>query len=410
MNIRKYLAVAVATAAVSAFAAAAPAHAATGDISTVAGTGTGGYNIADDSGLATAAQLNNPHGIAVDSVGNLYIAELSSHVIRKITAATGIISTVAGTGVLGSSGDSGLATAAQLNGPTDIAVDSNGNLYVVDSGNNRIRKVTAATGIITTIAGDGTASHTGDGAPATGATLNNPVSVSLDTAGNIYIAEYAGKTVRKITAATGIITTVAGGGSSGLGDGGLATAAELTGPDDAVVDAAGNLYISDYDVNRIRKVTATTGIITTIAGTGGYGFSGDLGLATAAEFQSPGYIALDGDGNVYVADYNNNRIRKITASTGIITTVAGTGARASSGDGAAATAAELKGPWAIEFNTAGDLFIADYDGHSIRKVTGLGAPFTLPPTGASTDGLVWLAAALLGAGVVLVTTRRRHTV
>ncbi len=278
---------------------------------------------------------------------------MSGHVIRKVTATTGIISTVAGTGVLGSSGDSGLATAAQLNGPSDVAIDTAGNLYIVDSGNNRIRKVTAA---------------------------------------------------------TGIITTVAGGGSSGLGDGGLATAAELTSPEDAIVDAAGNLYISDYDVNRIRKVTATTGIITTIAGTGGYGFSGDLGVATAAEFQSPGYIALDGDGNLYVADYNNNRIRKITASTGIITTVAGTGVRASSGDGAAATAAELNGPWAIEFNTAGDLFIADYDGHSIRKVTGLGAPFTLPPTGASTDGLVWLAAALLGAGVVLVTTRRRHTV
>ncbi|CAB4745805.1 MAG: LPXTG cell wall anchor domain-containing protein [Actinobacteria bacterium] len=254
--------------------------------------------------------------------------------------------------MLGSSGDSGLATAAQLNGPSDVAIDTAGNLYIVDSGNNRIRKVTAATGIITTIAGDGTASHTGDDALATGATLNTPVSVSLDAAGNIYIAEYAGNTVRKITAFTGIITSVAGGGSSGLGDSGLATLAELNGPEDAIVDATGNLYISEYESSRIRKVAADTGIITTIAGGGSSGL-GDGELATVAELNGPGYITLDGDGNLYVADYNNNRI---------------------------------------------------------RKVTGLVAPFTLPPTGASTDGLVWLAAALLGAGVVLVTTRRRHTV
>ena len=410
MNVRKYLAVAVATAAVSAFAAAAPAHAATGDISTVAGTGTGGYNIADDGGDATLAQIYNPFGMAVDSDGNLFITDYTNNRIRKVTAG-GIITTVAGGGS-GGYGEGGLATAAELNGPNDVAVDAAGNLYIADAGNNRIRKVDHITRNITTIAGTGASSFGGDGFAATLATLNYPDSVSLDSAGNLYIADYYNHRIRKVTAATGIITTVAGSGSQGnTGDGLAATAATLNRPLDAIVDSAGNIYIADFGNNRVRKVTAGSGIITAFAGSNATGFTGDGDVATGATFGGQvGYLALDGDGNLYIPDYDNNRIRKITASTGIITTVAGIGSRASSGDNGAATAAELNGPWAIEFNTAGDLFIAEYDGNTIRKVSGLGAPFTLPPTGANTDGLVWLAAALLGAGAVLVTTRRRHTV
>jgi len=392
---------------VSAFAAAAPAHAATGIITTVAGTpGSAGFS--GDDALATAAQLYNPWGIAVDSDGNLYIADNLNNRIRKVTAG-GIITTVAG-GSAGFSGDDGPATAAQLDEPSDVAVDAAGNLYIADYNNDRIRKVTAATGIITTIAGNGNSGSTGDGNQATLAEIGGPESVSLDSAGNLYIAEYRNNRIRKVTTG-GIITTVAGSSSQGnTGDGALATAATLNSPLDAIVDSAGNIYINDYRNNRIRKVAAGTGIITAFAGTGANGFSGDGLDAVDAEFGGDiGYLALDGDGNLYIPDYNNHRIRKVTASTGIITTVAGTGVSATT-DGPVATA-ELNGPWAVETSSTGDLFIAEYDGDTIRKVSGIAAPFiTLPPTGANTNGLVWLAAALLGAGAVLVTTRRRHTV
>src|SRR6266480_2249440 len=292
----------VSSLAMAALVLAVPALSQT--INTVAGGGAG------DGGDATIANLNSPASVAVDSSGNLYIADLGNERIRKIAAATGIITTVAGNGVLGFTGDGGAATKASLNSPASVALDASGNLYVADYANHRIRKVAAATGIITTVAGNGINSFAGDGGAATNASLNYPASVALDASGNLYIADPNNNRIRKVAAATGIITTVAGGGSS-LGDGGAATSASLYDPTALALDASGNLYVADQNNHRIRKVDAATGIITTVAGNGSPAFAGDGGAATSASLNYPDGVALDASGNLYIADQRNNRIRKV---------------------------------------------------------------------------------------------------
>jgi sugar lactone lactonase YvrE len=253
----------------------------------------------------------------VDAAGNFYIADYDGgdNRIHKVTAATGIITTVAGNGTPRYSGDGGSATSAELMNPTAVAVDAAGNLYIADSGNNVIRKVTAATGIITTFAGDGTAGYSGDGSAATTAQLQLPRGLVIDTTGNLYIADYFNNSIRKVTASTGIITTVAGNGTPGYsGDGGPATSAELMNPTAVAVDGAGNLYIADEPNQVIRKVTAATGVITTIAGQGGTrGFSGDNGPAVDSILNDPFGVAVDSAGNLYIDDYDNQRIRKVSA-------------------------------------------------------------------------------------------------
>ena len=341
--------------------------AATGNISTVAGTSTGGFS--GDGAAATSAQLNDPEGVALDSSGNIYIADAGNERIRKVTVADGNISTVAGTGARGTSGDGGAATAAPLNSPYDVAVDSSGNIYIVDYSIHRIRKVTVSTGIISTVAGSGsttTGAFAGDGGAATAARLNFPYRVALDSSGNIYIADSGNDRIRKVTVATGNISTVAGGGSS-LGDGGSATSAQLDFPAGVAVDSSGNIYIGDFNDHRIRKVTVASGNISTVAGTGTAGFSGDL--SASAPIASPNHIALDAAGNLYVAEQGNHRIRKIEVSTGVISTVAGTSVEGNSGDGGAATAAQLDSPSGVALDSAGNIYIADTDNHSIRKVT-----------------------------------------
>jgi sugar lactone lactonase YvrE len=334
----------------------------TGIIGTVAGTGTAGFG--GDGGLATAAQLNRPTGVAVDSAGNLYFADYSSFRIRKVSTA-GVISTVAGTGTAGFSGDGGLAAAAQLDRAIDVAVDSSGNLYIADTNNNRIRKV-SATGIISTVAGTGTAGFGGDGGLATAAQLNGPVDVAVDSLGILYIADANNNRIRKVSAA-GIMTTVAGNGTPGFGgDGGLATAAQLNGPQFGAIDSSGNLYIADFGNKRIRKVTPT-GIISTAAGNGTTGFSGDGGLATAAQLDRPQCVAVDSAGTLYISDFGNNRVRKVTPA-GIISTVAGGGV-SGLGDGGLATAAQLNGPAGVAVDSAGSLYIGDYLNNRIRKVS-----------------------------------------
>ena len=248
-------------------------------ITTVAGSGTAGHG--GDGGAATSAGLS-ASGVAVDAVGNLYIADSGNSRIRKVDAVMGIITTVAGNGIAGYSGDGGAATSAQLSPHLQgIVVDAAGNLYIADAGNNRIRKVTAATGVIITVAGNGTTGYSGDGGAATSAELGNSYGVAVDAAGNLYIADNGNSRIRKVDAVTSIITTVAGNGIAGYtGDGGAATSAELDHPQGVGVDAAGNLYIVDND--RIRKVNAATGAITTVAGSGIAGYSGDGGAATSA--------------------------------------------------------------------------------------------------------------------------------
>ncbi len=250
-----------------------------------------------DGGAATAATLNCPYGIISDSSGNIYIADKNNDCIRKITVSSGIISTIAGTGSQSYSGDGGAATNAKLYQPFGVGVDISGNVYIADSYNNAIRAIAVSTGIITTIAGTGIASYSGDGDVATSATLYNPSGVTVDSSGNVYIADYGNHRIRKVTILTGKIATIAGtGASSYSGDGGVATSAELNRPSGIALDFVGNTYIADSNNNRIRKVTVSTGIITTIAGTGTGGYSGDGGASTSAMIYFPTHVALDSAG------------------------------------------------------------------------------------------------------------------
>uniref|UniRef100_UPI001FE0E2EF NHL repeat-containing protein n=1 Tax=Spirosoma luteum TaxID=431553 RepID=UPI001FE0E2EF len=310
-----------------------------GVISTVAGTGISGFS--GDGGAATAASLSGPSGLAFDASGNFYIADGGNQRIRKVSTA-GIISTVAGTGISGFSGDGGAATSASLYGPADMAYDASGNLYIADIGNRRVRKVNTS-GIISTVAGNGFVGFSGDGGAATAAGLYFPTGVAYDASGNLYIADANNNRIRKVSP-SGIISTVAGSGGSGffLGDGGPATAASLVSPTSVAVDASGNLYIAELNNARIRKVS-TSGIISTVAGNGSQGFSGDGGPATAASLVSPTSVAVDASGNLYIADFDNHRIRKVSTS-GIISTVVGTGVAGFSGDGGPATGALLYRP------------------------------------------------------------------
>jgi len=340
-----------------------------GIISTFAGNGVA--TSSGDGGPATAASINHPIGMVRDGAGNIYIAENGSHKIRKVSPA-GIITTIAGTGIAGFTGDGGPATAARLNQPYWIDVDNSGSIYIADAFNNRIRKINAA-GIISTIAGTGVGSYTGDGGPATAATLYTPTCVRLDNAGNIYFTDNSNHVVRKISP-VGIISTVAGTGTAGfLGDGGAATAARLRNPSSVWPDASGNIFISDAENNRVRKVN-TSGVISTIAGNGGTGLSGDGGPATAAQIHIPEEALMDASGNLYIGDNWNHRVRKVSPA-GIITTVAGT-TMGFSGDGGPATAAQLRYVNGICFGPSGAIYIADVLNHRIRVI---GAPTTNNP-------------------------------
>jgi uncharacterized repeat protein (TIGR03803 family) len=369
----------------------------TGIITTVAGNGTPSYS--GDGSTATSASLMNPRGVALDAAGNIYIADCANQRIRKVTAASGIITTIAGNGTAGYSGDGSPATSAGLLSPFAVAVDTAGNIYIADKDNYRIRKVGASNGIITTLAGNGIPVYSGDGSSATLAGLCFPTGVAVDISGNTYIAEYSSQRIRKVTAASGIISTLAGNGTTTWsGDGGAAESSGLNMPYGVTLDASGNLYIADQSNQRIRKVSVSTGIITTVAGNGTAGYSGDGGAATSAGLYNPSGVAIDASGNIYIADKDNSRIRKVTASNGIITTVAGNGSMGFSGDGSAATSAGLYNPFGIAVDASGNIFIADIYNNRIRKVTvGTGIITTIAGNGTygySGDGSAAIAAGL----------------
>jgi len=342
-----------------------------GIIATVAG---GNYGSLGDGGLATSATLSSPQGVAVDSSGNIYIADAGHSRIREVLASTGDISTVAGDGVAWYTGNGGPATSAEIIGTIGIAVDSSGNIYLTDAYNFVIREVVASTGYIYTIAGlgsgcPGQVNSVGDGCAATQAYLDSPTGVAVDSAGNLYIADSSDLRIRMVSASTGIITTVAGTGSSGYsGDGGAATSATFAGPFGVALDSSGNIYISDVNDNCVRKVTASTGVITTVAGTGTSGFSGDGAAATSAELRSPMSVAVDSSGNIFIADSNNVRIREVSASTGYISTVAGDGANSYTGDGGAATSAAISPAYAVAVDSNANVYIADTPNQAIRVI------------------------------------------
>ena len=342
-----------------------------GNIATIAGNGSQAFS--GDGGLAASAGLNHPRGLAVDSSGNVYISDVDNHRIRRVSP-SGMISTIAGNGATGDSGDGGQAVNASLSDVTGLALDDAGNLYIADAGNRRVRKVTPS-GIISTVAGTGVQGFSGDGGPATNAQLNRPTSV-LFSAGNLYIADSSNQRIRKVSS-NGTITTLAGNGVAGFsGDGGFGTSASLDFPLGIAMDSAGALYVADGNNNRIRRVSPN-GVITTAAGDGVGRFAGEQVPATSASLNIPEGVAVDGAGNLLIADSGNNRIRKIDSS-GLISTVAGTGVDGFSGDGGPATQAMLSLPWGLTTNAAGSIYIADRVNNRVRMVSASSSTGVVP--------------------------------
>ena len=338
-------------------------------INTLAGNGTGGFS--GDGGPATAAELASPSAIGIDASGNVYFADYSNQRIRMINS-SGVISTFAGNGFSGYSGDGGQATAAELNSAFGVCFDAaTGNVYIADGSNNCVRMVNTS-GIISTIAGNGTSAFSGDGGPATAAEMSFPEFVVTDNSGNLYIADNGNGSIRMVNS-SGIISTIIGNGTQGYsGDGGQATAAQLNSPGGMSIDGSGNIFVADESNNRIRMVNSS-GIINTVAGIGTFGYSGDGGQATAAELNVPYDVSVDAYGDLYVADLSNSVIRMIDA-TGVISTFAGTGTAGFSGDGGAATAAQCQYPSGVHVDLpSGNVYIGDENNNRVRIVTGVPA-------------------------------------
>lgn len=369
--------------------AASPAGAQT--ITTLAGNGVQGFS--GDGGQAVSAAFDNPHGIAVDAFLNVYIADVNNNRVRKV-APNGVVTTLAGTGVAGFNGDNIQAAAAQLNQPESVAVDPHGNVIIADAQNRRIRSV-APNGIITTIGGTGIEGFSGDGGPATSANIGRAVALAIDSAGDIFFADSPQQRIRVI-GANGIINTVAGNGNPGFsGDGGPATSAMLDFPDGVAVDNAGNLLIADTGNHVIRKVAS--GIINTIAGNANEGFSGDGGPATAAMLNFPSGVTVLPNGNILIADSSNSRIRAV--ANGIINTIAGTGLDGFSGDGGPAINATLTFPSWVIMDPAGNILIADQHNMRVREILGPPAAAPILPAGSIVNGANFRAPTAPGGAV-----------
>jgi hypothetical protein len=351
-----------------------------GEIITIAGNGQTGFS--GDGGPAINATLSDPQGLALDTLGNIYVAESGIALIRKINS-SGTISILAGiANQFGNSGDGGSPTSAKVGWVTDVALDKLGNVYVTDGSSNVIRKISASEGTISTFAGtflgagiNDQTPYAGDGGLATSAHINIPLGIVVGKTGNVYFVDAGNSVIRKIDGSSGVITTFAGNpnGNNGVygGDGGPATAANLTNSYEVALDADENLYIAHSDANAIRRIDAATGIITTVAGTPSTttGYSGDGGPAISGRLSNPHGLALDASGNIYIADTGNNVIRKVDKSTGVITTIAGSGPGAGySGDGGPATSAKLSVPIRVAVDKSGVVYIVDAGNNVIRAM------------------------------------------
>jgi YVTN family beta-propeller protein len=362
-----------------------------GTLTIVAGNGAYFYEIASnngDGGPAIDATLGPVGGLAIDSQQNLYIADDEYNSIRKVNALTGVISTVAGgaTSVCATAtdvlGDGCPATMAIFDGPSQVYVDANLNIFIADSGYERIREVVAATGLMQTVAGGATTvcenstDTVGDGCAATSAILGGPAGVFTDSSNNIYIADTANNRVREVNASTGIIQTIAGTGTAGFsGDGAAATTAQVSDPRGLFLDSFGNVYFSDYSNSRIREIIVESGEILTIAGGGGIlGCGGESDIygdncpATEAYLPEPFSVFVDPAFNLYIADYGTFTVREVAASNDVIQAVAGNGTPSFSGDGQIATNAELDFPYGMAVDPVGDIYIADFENERIRRV------------------------------------------
>lgn len=335
-------------------------------IHTVAGTGANTTYLGDGN-PSTAVSLRNPSGVEIDPDGGLVIVDTGNHSIRRVDLDTGIITTIAGTGTAGNTGDGGSATAARLSSPLRAEYDAAGNLYIADTANHRIRRIAAGTGVITTVAGTGTSGSSGDNGPATSARLNNPSDVAFDAAGNLYIADRGNHRVRKVTIETGVITTVAGNGSSGFtGDEVAATTTRLNSPYSVDVGPGGELYIADYNNERVRMVD-TGGIVHTVAGTGVAAAGGDGGLAIDGDLHKPMHVMVDPSGGLWISEFNNTKVRYVSPD-GTINSIAGTTVLGFAGDGGPPLLAVLNRPLATVMDAAGNVYVADRDNRRVRRI------------------------------------------
>lgn len=345
-----------------------------GYISTFAGDGIKGNS--GNGGSAVHAQLSQPVAVTVDPSGNLFIADSASNTIREVPAGTGLITAALMTNTATNPGAhvslvSSVSTSPSFNHPTSLALDPSGNLYVLDQTSSAIHRVSASTGTLALVAGSplGHSGYSGDNGLATAAQLSSPSGMAFDPSGNLFIADTGNHRIREVAASTGVISTVAGTGTAGFsGDGGLATAALLSSPSAIAADSKGNLYIADSATSTVRKIDAHTGVISTVAGTGAAGFSGDGAAATAAQLNSPQGITVDSFGNLFITDTGNQRVREVAAATGIISTIAGNSTQGYSGDAGPSSHSSLNSPYATAVDTSGNLYIADSGNSVIRKV------------------------------------------
>jgi DNA-binding beta-propeller fold protein YncE len=332
------------------------------------GTGARGY--AGDGGPASRALLNGPFDIGFDSDGNLYFSDTFNHCIRRVDARTDVITTIAGCGEAGYSGDGGPAVRARFDEPYGIAVDQTGNVYVADRHNHCVRRVDGASGIVTTFAGNGTSAFSGDDGPASRAAMVEPNGLAFDpNQSRLYIADVADHRVRVVDLAAGIVRTFAGTGEpEHSGDGGPAATAGIHGARAVKVAADGTVYILERQGSTLRAVNQHTGIITTVAGTGSKAYTGDDGPATTATFNAPKELAIDREGNLLIVDTENHVIRRVDLRTRTVATVAGSGRQGGEGDGGPATAAALDRPHGAAVAADGSIYIGDTNNHRIRRV------------------------------------------